>query len=356
MTRYWLAAPVLCLAVLGPAHAQDGEKEKKPITKETQQAIDAGLAYLAEQQAADGSWGTGPHQGNVAITSLAARAFLAGGHQLGKGKYGATLTRAVEFVLSQEQKDVAGFLHNPRAPIHGPMYGHGFGTLFLAEVHGTIADKKLKDRVKATLGRAVKVILDAQNKEGGWRYHPEPKDADLTVTACQLQALRAAQAAGVEVPKKTTDDGLKYVLDCQDAQDGGFRYMKFGGPTGFARSAAGVVALHSAGLVKDDAVKKGLDYLLKFRPDAKNAAKPEALHYYHGHYYANQAMWAAGGDYARKWYPAIRDALLKHPDREALKDGAQCRWNDPRICTHYATAMALIVLQTPNNLLTGAKR
>ena len=55
---------------------------------------------------------------------------------------------------------------------HGPMYGHGFGTLFLAESHGTIADRELRRRVREALGRAVKVILDSQNAEGGWRYQP----------------------------------------------------------------------------------------------------------------------------------------------------------------------------------------
>jgi hypothetical protein len=353
-TRYWLAAPVLCLAALAPVRAQDG-KAKEWITKETQQAIDAGLAYLAEQQAADGSWGTGQLKGNVGITSLAARAFLAGGLKAGQGKYRANLTKAVEFILSQENKDVPGFLHNGQAGVHGPMYGHGYAVLFLAEVHGTITDRKLKERVKAALDRAVRLTLTAQNKEGGWRYQPRPADADLTVTAGQLQALWAAKAAGADVPDETLAKGVKYVLSCQDEKEGGFHYIRQVGLTGFARSAAAIVALHSGGVKKGDALKNGLDYLLKFRPDAANANKPELLHYYYGHYYAAQAMWTAGGTYAEKWYPAARTTLLKHPERQVLKDGAQCCWVDRQICTHYATAMALIVLQTPHNRVTNTK-
>ena len=114
---------------------------KTLITKETQQTIDAGLAYLAAQQAADGSWGNEPVQGNLGVVGLAGRAFLAGGHQPGKGKYGETLTKAIEFVLSQENKALPGYLYNPQMANHGTMYGHGFALLFLAEAPGRLPTK-----------------------------------------------------------------------------------------------------------------------------------------------------------------------------------------------------------------------
>src|SRR5579864_6789995 len=62
------------------------------ITPQTQEAIDAGLAYLARSQNGDGSFGTGNYQGNVAITSLCGLAFMAGGHQPGRGRYGRNVT------------------------------------------------------------------------------------------------------------------------------------------------------------------------------------------------------------------------------------------------------------------------
>ena len=63
----------------------DGSAVKGLITPATQTAIDRGLAYLARCQHQDGSFGTGQHRGNVAITSLAALAFMAAGHQPGRG-------------------------------------------------------------------------------------------------------------------------------------------------------------------------------------------------------------------------------------------------------------------------------
>jgi hypothetical protein len=67
------------------------------------------------------------------------------------------------------------------------------------------------------------------------------------------------------------------------------------------------------------------------------------MYYFYGHYYAVQAMWTAGGDYWKKWFPGIRDEWV----RAQLQDGS---WVD-QISPHYATAMACIILQMPNNYL-----
>src|SRR5262245_1550300 len=76
--------------LLWPTQAQD--QQANMITPATQEAIDRGLKFLADRQNVDGSFGSGQHQGNVAITSLAGLAFMAGGHQPGRGKYGLHVT------------------------------------------------------------------------------------------------------------------------------------------------------------------------------------------------------------------------------------------------------------------------
>jgi hypothetical protein len=336
-----------------------GSLARGMITPAAQQAIDQGLAYLETAQHQDGSFGTMQHRGNVAITSLAGLAFMAGGNLPGRGRYGRSVTRTLEFVLSQEQRSPPGFLFNQNAVLHGPMYGHGFGTLFLAEAYGMVNNQALRQRMHDTLSRAVQLIINSQNGEGGWRYQPRRADADLSVTICQIMALRAARNAGFAVPRSVADACTRYVKNCQDIHgDGGFRYMQQGGPTGFARTAAGVVALYSAGVYKGDSVRKGLDYLLQnCRPGnmAQNPWRQDfrdmQLHYYYGHYYAAQAMWTAGGRYWQEWFPAIREELISHPDHQ--RDGS---WLDRRICPHYATAMACIILQIPNNYLPILQR
>ena len=107
------------------------------------------------------------------------------------------VSNALKFTLRQENRDGThpGFLHNPNASPHGPMYGHAFGVQFLADAQGRLGDKKQQKEVKALLERAVKLIVDSQNKDGGWRYNPQPQDADISVTACQIAA-QSARAHG----------------------------------------------------------------------------------------------------------------------------------------------------------------
>jgi Prenyltransferase and squalene oxidase repeat len=215
----------------------------------------------------------------------------------------------------------------------------------------------LRERLHGTLERSVKLIISCQNQEGGWRYRPERTEADISVTICQIMALRAARNAGFFVPSEVVEKCTKYVKACQDPIEGGFRYQKsHAGPTGFARTAAGVVALNSAGVYKGPSVEKGLEYLMnRCKPGSQFQGQPwhrqeMMMHYYYGHYYAVQAMWIAGGKYWAEWYPAIRDELVHgHPDH--MKDGS---WLDAKTfphCAHYSTSMACIILQVPNNYL-----
>jgi hypothetical protein len=331
----------------------DGSAARGMITPKTDQAIENGLRYLSLNKLRDGSFGTNFYTGNTAVTSLAALAFMAAGYMPNRGQYGRVVTDALRFILDQGDKDrtFPGYLHNPNATPHGPMYGHGFATLFLAEAYGQVHDKDLRARVENTLHKAVKLILNSQNAQGGWRYTPNSPEADLSVTVCQIMALRGARNAGVDVPKSKVDKCVAYVKNCQDRNQGWFRYMIQGGGNGqqgFARTAAGVAALNSAGIYRGQEVEAGIRYLRTQK--AGNGARggdflsrPD-MHYFYGHYYAAQVMWTAGGKDWEEWFPAIRDELLAAQRR----DGS---WQD-QICAHYATAMALLILQVPNNYLT----
>jgi hypothetical protein len=153
-------------------------------------------------------------------------------------------------------------------------------------------------------------------------------------------ALRAARNAGIYVPNETIDRCIDYVKRSQNA-DGGFMYMIQGGPSRFPRSAAGVVALYSAGIYEGDEIRKGLEYLNQHVPRQEDLSRD--THAMYGQYYAVQAMWQAGGENWQRWYPAVSEVLL----RQQQPDGS---WND-LICAEYGTAMACIILQMPNNYL-----
>jgi class 3 adenylate cyclase len=165
---------------------------------------------------------------------------MADGDLPGRGEFGECVQKALNFVLDHSTE--TGLLVSDET--HGPMYGHGFATLFLGEIYGMNQED---DRVRDALVRAVQLIVSSQNDEGGWRYNPVPDDADVSVTICQVMALRSARNAGIKVPKSTIDDAIRYVRACQNS-DGGFRYMKDLGGSAWPRTAAGVASLFYAGV------------------------------------------------------------------------------------------------------------
>ncbi|QQE13918.1 terpene cyclase/mutase family protein [Planctomycetota bacterium] len=302
------------------------------ITPEMRASVDSALAFLAQAQMEDGSYGSERYPKHVGMTSLAAMAFMADGNLPGRGRYGRNVERAVNFVVNSAAE--SGFIAADTS--HGPMYGHGFATLMLGEVYGMTNDS----RVREVLIKAVRLIVNTQNHEGGWRYHPIPFDADVSVTICQIMALRSARNAGLSVPKETIDRAVRYVRQCQNPNDGGFRYMLSSGGSAFPRSAAGVASLFYAGIYEGDDINRALSYLLR---EGRNITFRSGGHYYYGHYYAGQAMYLAGGEYWQLWYPRIRDELVSKQNDDGSWDSSHGK--------SYGTAMGLLILQIPNRLL-----
>ena len=308
-------------------------KEPNLFNESAKQSVARGLRFLAQRQSEDGAFGTGYGQ-NVGVCGVVGLAFLSSGSTPGRGPFGVNINKCVDYLLAHTQEN--GFISFRSANSHGPMYGHGFATLFLAEVYGMSPRKDLRDK----LSRAVKLIIDTQNEDGGWRYQPKRSDADISVTICQVMALRAAKNSGVFVSKDSIARCVDYVKRSQN-EDGGFMYTLDGGASEFPRSAAGVVALYSAGVYKGDEIEKGLAYLSRFRP--RDNLNHQEAHFFYGHYYAAQAMWQAGDEQWNVWYPSVRDRLL-------ARQSANGAWISS-ICPEYGTAMATIVLQMPNDCL-----
>jgi len=323
-----------------PASAENTALENE-ITPQLNEAVTRGLSALAQMQRDDGSFGGQRYGSNAGISALAGLAFMADGNMPGRGQYSEQVERVLEFILNNINE--TGLIAKDTS--HGPMYGHGFATLFLGEVYGMTAGGDSADQARRThdaLVRAVRLIVQTQNEEGGWRYNPTPHDADISVTITQIMALRSARNAGIEVPIETINRAVEYVRLCQNA-DGGFRYQAGRGASAWPRSAAGVASLYYAGIYEGDEIERGLDYLFEtsLPGQARNVG---GAHYFYGHYYAVQTMYLAGGERWAAWWPAIRDEVIGRQE-------ANGAWSDNSAGTPYGTAMALIILQMPKRYL-----
>ncbi len=319
---------------------KNSSTEKSPaelVTPETKRAVDKALVYLAQRQVKSGrnrgGMGNSGLASGVATCSLSGLAFMCGGHAPGFGKFGKAIDLCVEFVLKNVRED--GYIAKADNSTRENMYGHGFSMLFLSQAYGMTRKPEIGKKLRA----AVKLTCRTQNDRGGWRYQPVKSDADLSITVCQIMALRGARDAGIDVPDEVRTKCIDYVKKSQN-QNGSFRYTLNGGHTTFAMTAAGVTSLYSAGIYEGQQVEKALNYLKKFKPSG--AAR--GGHYFYSHYYAVQAMWHAGGQYWNEWYPAIRNQLVS-------SQSADGSWASSEAGPEYGAAMGAIILQMPLNFL-----
>ncbi len=328
-------------------------------------AADRGLAWLAAQQTEAGCWtgyvghkmmdnyellGTGLTleaqrrlgRGHLGVTALCGMAFLAGGHLPDRGPHAKVVQRTLDYVVRTSQEN--GFLTDAGTR----MYEHAFATLFLAEVYGMAQS----ETAKGALERAVNLIVDTQNQYGGWRYNPFDRETDLSVTVCQVQALRAARNIGIRVPVETIDRAIAYVQASRvkRGRTKGLFYYKIQGrgaydkDSEYAINAAALTALSSAGIHDDDIRDPVLEFLLR---DYGNVADYYRTHFYfwYGNYYAAQAFYQAGGPRLQSYFGRLCADLLAGQQGDG-------RWqNDTGPGDEFGTAVACILLQMPKQYL-----
>ena len=304
-----------------------------------QTAVEKGLKALIDLQGEDGSIGNG-----AGITSLSGMALLAGGHTPTRGLYADQSAKCLNYILSKQDK-MSGFLGTD----HGGMYSQGFATLYLAECYGMTPNKRVRNALEA----ALELIYRSQNPEGGWRYDPTPTSADLSVTVCQINAIRAAYNIGVggERSQKVIAKALEYVRACHRG-NGSFSYMRGAGGNwgaegseGVPRSAAGAMSLIGAGVNSDtDPV---LGPALKFLNKHVKGHLASTNHYFwYGQYYASQALFHSPEPKDWENYWAIASTRIRELQDESGS------WTGPDgNGVAYNTAMALVILQIPNNYL-----
>ncbi|MFO1052474.1 MAG: prenyltransferase/squalene oxidase repeat-containing protein [Planctomycetota bacterium] len=349
-------------AKLAPEITDSADEADAELRERCFAAADRALAWLAAQQGEHGEFqgDVGQKmedeyivyrsaqdnrvlgQGHIGLSSLAGMAFLAGGHLPGRGTYGENVRKVVDYVIAHTTE--SGYVTDGGTR----MYSHAFATLFLAEVNGMTPDNRLRD----ALDRAVRLIVDCQNAQGGWRYNPFATDADMSVTVCQLQALRAAHNIGIRVPKSTIDAAVAFVMRARSdrGSDRGLYYYKTQGRGAwtknreYAINAAAATALLSAGIHDDELHAPTLDWLDRSYGSVSRWF-PTHYYYWYGNYYACQAFFQAGGERFRNFERRIQEDLLARQESDGRFR------NDTGPGDVFATAVAALILQIDKQYL-----
>src|SRR5260370_34255132 len=224
------------------------------------------------------------------MTALTGMVLLMEGSTLREGRSCNNSRRAVDWLTERSQRN--GLLANPNNAVDAGryMYGHGFATLFLAQVYGEEEDNDRRRKLEDILTRAVDFIGKAQSSRGGWYYTSAADGHDQdegSVTITQMQALRAAKNAGIVVPKIIIDKALKY-LENSTTDGGGVIYslsqangraMGGGQP---ALTAAAVSCAFSSGEYTSPLAKKWIGFCKVHIPIAQfqRFHHDEYTHYY----------------------------------------------------------------------------
>ncbi|MFQ5504044.1 MAG: prenyltransferase/squalene oxidase repeat-containing protein, partial [Planctomycetota bacterium] len=306
------------------------------VTAEIDSAIKKGLAYLVRSQDRSGAWRSAGRSGSYpcAMTSLAGVAIAMSGSSTTRGPYSPTLRNAVTFLAARS---------GPRGLITvmqeeaRPMYGHGFGTMFLAQIYGMEEDPTAQKRLHRVLTNAIKLIARSQSAAGGWLSAPDDGGDEGSVTVTQVQGLRSCRNAGIAVPKATIDNAMRY-LDLSMRPDGGIAYRarQFGSSRP-PITAAAVVCWYNAGWYDYPNAGKALRYCkANILPGGSRSGV--SGHYYYAHLYFAQAMYLSGAQHWDDYFPKMREYFVDQQN----DDGS---WTGDSVGPVYGTAVALIILQ-----------
>ncbi len=331
--------------------------ETRPAAEDTREralrrSIDTGLAYLAARAAesVDGSFPVDDardrDQAPLGVTALSTLAFLAAGHSPGRGPHGATVARAVDYLLDHAdlapESSTYGYI-STSGDVLSRTHGHGYATLALAQAHGMAPERS--ERIQRTLVAAVRCIEQSQGTEGGWYYEPRfTAEHEGSVTICLVQALRAAQNAGVQVDSKVIERAEDYVVRLQNP-DGLFRYrLAPGEKASLALTAAGVTTLNMAGRYGGPVLRNAIDAISTGLVRQEEQGERPDFPYYQRFYLA-QALWQLDDpSLFERWFEAEERRILSSQDSNGS-------WDDRRFGRCYATATNCLVLAMSEGVL-----
>lgn len=321
---------------------------------ETEQAVQAALAWLAAAQARDGHWSVVEHGGGVeravqghdrrgagaksdhGVTGLALLAFLGAGHTHHDGPYADVVARGLRFLAERQRAD--GSLAGD-AEFFAALYCHGMATLALGEACALTQDATLRPAVE----RAVHYTLAMQHPTtGGWRYAAGDR-GDTSQLGWQVMVLETARQAGLTVgiePAKAR--ARTFLQSVSSGRAGGLASYRPGERPSVAMTAEALLCRLFLGQpVEHAVVQEALESLAAAPPDP---AHPNAYTWY----YATLASFHAGGPQWEAWNTRLLAALL--PLQRQGSDRLAGSWDpDPVWGGHggrvYATALSAMTLE-----------
>ena len=287
------------------AENRDEIAEQGGGSAQTERAVRAALAWLAEAQSDNGGWdasrfGAGVERkvlgedrrsagqnADTGVTGLALLAFLGAGHTHLHGDYKHEVAAALEYLRQRQRSD--GALHGD-AQLFARMYCHSMSTFAVCEALALTKDQRLEPMARA----AVRYTLSMQHpRDGGWRYR-RGDTGDTSQLGWQLMTLKSADLAGIDVPASTWSLVERYLRRVRRGHTGGLASYRPEAPASRTMTAEALFCrqlLRSSGYggLRPSEIQEALHWISQEQP----SHSVRNLYYW---YYATLALHQAKGD------------------------------------------------------------
>ncbi|RCS49293.1 hypothetical protein DTL42_12215 [Bremerella cremea] len=355
-----------------------GEGTIRP-SRETEEAIERGLAFLARHQSSDGRWSLrgfaavhpenypiyeqeldSPYALNsdTAATGLALLAFLGAGYDHLNDKYQQEVNDGIQFLLKHQKPTGDLYIEmDEKSNASCRLYSHAIAALALSEAYGMTQDEKLREPAQ----RSLDFIELAQDPNlGGWRYTPR-NGSDTSVTGWMTLALKSGQLAGLRVDPKTFDGIRRWLRSAESRLAGRAVYVynpyapdtdaqrKGRLPSQTMTAVGALIQLYTGNRRDSRVLQDSADYLKANLPQLGTRQQPLRDTYYW--YYATQVMFHMRGEYWEAWDNNLHVMLEQTQEREGPAAGSwdpngsiPDRWA-PFAGRIYVTTMNLLSLE-----------
>jgi len=331
MQRTRIAILVVAVTAAGLARGEGPLiKYGDPVPRDVREIYDAGTRFLLKTQHADGSWKDG--QAGAGVTGMAMMVLLASGEDPNYGPYRVPIRKALRSMLNL-QDGGTGFLGGEAG--HASMYQHGFAMLAIAEAYGVVDDRGLWTEAGALagqgsgrpLGKALELAVrravssGKQNPLGAWRYGPDAKDADTSVSGAVLMGLLAARNAGIEVPDETIDRAINYYV----SMTGGNGQVGYSGSPGGGSDAVTSIGVLVYSIARRQALPQ-YKAAAKYLVSRSGGGEPmTGMDGYPGYtdYYRAQALFQCDVQSWEKWNAGLVKTLKAMQDKDGSLSGGR---------------------------------
>ncbi|MEQ1828816.1 MAG: prenyltransferase/squalene oxidase repeat-containing protein [Pirellula sp.] len=320
-------------------------------TRGTEDAVAAGLEWLARNQKSDGSWSLvgsytdgGTMENKPAATAMALLAFMGAGNTHKTGTYQDRVRKGIDFLIKIQNRD--GFFADQAAG-NQRTYAHAQAAIAICELYGMTGDESLREPAQ----KSVKYNEKSQSKNGGWRYQPK-EGGDTSVTGWYVMALISARMAGLDVDSECLERVHRFLDSVQrqgrsnrsDPDGERYAYQSYTTPTPSMTAEGMLCRLYLGWETNDSRIARGAEYLLG---NPIEIAQDRISYYYW--YYATTTIHHIGGPAWTEWNNTMKTELPRMQLKTGKERGSWPPEEDPHSGGGgrlYATCFAIYCLES----------